>query len=105
MAGVCAQLNCETNILEKWLTQLVLADGNQSLAAKPGFHGDPPQRAGFGMTAVRRSSDHPPKPCRPQPKIDLAGELPVDPGPHFTKLKPCPVCLKTKSSDRNSHEN
>jgi hypothetical protein len=51
---------------------LVLADGNQSLAAKPGFHGDPPQRGGFGMRAVRRFPDHPPKSCGQQPEIDLA---------------------------------
>jgi len=47
-------------------------DGNQSLAAKSGFHGDPPQGGGFGMRAVRRFSDHLPKPGKQQPKIDLA---------------------------------
>jgi len=51
---------------------LVLADGDQSLAAEPGFHGDPPQRGGSGLTAVRRFSDHLPKLGEQQPKNGLA---------------------------------
>ncbi len=35
-----------------------MADGDQSLAAEPGFHGDPPQSGGSGLTTVRRLSGH-----------------------------------------------
>jgi hypothetical protein len=47
---------------------LVLADGDQSPAAEPGFHEDPPQRGGSGVTAIRRYPDHLPKLREQQPK-------------------------------------
>ena len=33
-------------------------DGNQTLAAEPGFHSDPPRGGGFELTAVRRFPDY-----------------------------------------------
>jgi hypothetical protein len=50
---------------------LVLADGNQALAAEPGFHGDPPQGGGAGMISVHQFSDHCSELLEPQPKILL----------------------------------
>jgi hypothetical protein len=47
---------------------LVLADGDQSPVAEPGFHEDPPQRGGSGVTAIRRFPDHLPKLREQQPK-------------------------------------
>jgi len=35
-----------------------LTDGNQALAAEPGFHSDPPRGGGFEVTAIRRLSEH-----------------------------------------------
>jgi len=35
-----------------------LADGNQSLAAEPGFHSNPPRRGGFEVSAIRRFPDY-----------------------------------------------
>jgi hypothetical protein len=35
-----------------------LADGNQSLAAEPGFHSDPPRGGGFEVSAIRRFPDY-----------------------------------------------
>ena len=51
---------------------MVLTDGDQSLAAKPGFHGNPPQRGRSGMAAIRSFSDHLPKLCEQQPENGLA---------------------------------
>ena len=33
-------------------------DGNQILAAEPGFHSDPPRRGGFEVSAIRRFPDY-----------------------------------------------
>jgi len=51
---------------------LVLTDGDQSLAAEPGFHSDPPCRGGFEVTAMRRVSDHRSELAEQQPENGLA---------------------------------
>jgi len=49
-----------------------LTDSNQSLAAEPGFHRDPPRSGGFGVMAIRRVSDHRSELLEQQPKNGLA---------------------------------
>ena len=51
---LCDQFNCESKVLIKRVAHLVLRDGNQALAAEPGFHCDPPKVAGLVVMAVRR---------------------------------------------------
>jgi hypothetical protein len=51
---------------------LVLADGNQILAAEPGFHSDPPQRGGSVLRAIRRLPDHRSELAEQQPENGLA---------------------------------
>jgi hypothetical protein len=50
---------------------LVLPDGDQSLAAEPGFHGHPPQRGDSAVIILRPASDYPPKIFEQQPENDL----------------------------------
>ena len=47
-------------------------DGNQTLAAEPGFHSDPPRGGGFELTAVRRFPDYRSELCEQQPENGLA---------------------------------
>jgi len=56
------------------LTQLASGfdDGYQSLAAKPGFHYDPPCSGGSGVMAIRHFSDHRSELLEQQPKNGLA---------------------------------
>jgi len=57
-----------------------LTDVNQTLAAEPGYHSDPPRRGGFEVTAVRRVSDHRSELLEQQPKNVMAlayGPVPV----------------------------
>ena len=51
---------------------MVLTDSNQSLAAEPGFHSDPPRRGGSEASAIRRLSDHRSEPVEQQPENGLA---------------------------------
>jgi hypothetical protein len=51
---------------------LVLADGDQVLAAEPGFHSDPPRGGGFEVSAVRRISDHRSELGEQQPENGMA---------------------------------
>jgi hypothetical protein len=57
---LCVQVNYETQFFDNGLTLLflVLADGDQILAAEPGFHRDPPRGGGLEVRAVRRIPDH-----------------------------------------------
>lgn len=56
---------------------LVLANGDQALAAEPGFHGDTPSRGVSVGIAIGHGSDHLPEVTEQQPENDLA----VGPGP------------------------
>jgi len=47
-------------------------DGNQTLAAEPGVHRDPPRGGGFELTAVRRFPDYRSELCEQQPENGLA---------------------------------
>ena len=49
-----------------------MTDGNQALAAEPGFHSDAPRGGGFEVTAIRRLSDHRPELLEQQPENGLA---------------------------------
>jgi hypothetical protein len=49
-----------------------MMDGNQTLAAEPGFHSDPPRRGGFEVSAIHRISDYRPKPLEQQPENGMA---------------------------------
>jgi hypothetical protein len=51
---------------------LVLLNGDQSLAAEPGFHGHSPERGDSAVIILRHASDHPPKLFEQQPENDLA---------------------------------
>ena len=51
---------------------MVLPDGDQALAAEPGFHGDPPQSGGCGLTALRHLSGHYSELVDQQPENGLA---------------------------------
>jgi len=48
-----------------------LTDGNQSLAAEPSFHSDPPRCGGFEVMTIRYFPDHGFEPDEQQPKILL----------------------------------
>jgi len=58
-----------------------LTDGDQSLAAKPSFHSDPPQRGRSGVTAIRRFSNHRPELPEQQPENGLENGLALAFGP------------------------
>jgi hypothetical protein len=45
-----------------------MADGDQALAAEPGFHGDPPPGGGSGVITVHRLFDHRPELTEQQSK-------------------------------------
>ena len=47
-------------------------DGNQTLAAEPGVHRDPPRGGGFELTAVRRFPDYRSELCEQQSENGLA---------------------------------
>ena len=47
-------------------------DGNQTLAAEPGFHSDPPRGGGFEVSAIRRFPDYRSELCEQQSENDLA---------------------------------
>ena len=49
-----------------------MTDGDQALAAEPGFDGDPPQRGGWAVIAERRLSGHYSEPVEQQPENGLA---------------------------------
>jgi len=49
-----------------------LTDSNQSLAAEPGFHGDPPHCGGSRVTSIRRFSEHRSELLEQQPENGLA---------------------------------
>jgi hypothetical protein len=51
---------------------LVLTDGNQILAAEPGFHSDPPRGGGFEVSAIRCFPDHRSELAAQQPENGLA---------------------------------
>jgi hypothetical protein len=51
---------------------LVLANGDQALAAEPGFHGQPPQGGGTVMMFLRHAYDHLPKILEQQRENGLA---------------------------------
>jgi len=51
---------------------MVLANGDQALAAEPGFHGDPPQGGGRAVIVFRHASDYLPKLVEQQPENGLA---------------------------------
>ena len=53
---------------------MVLRDGNQALAAEPGFHGDPPKVAGLVVMAVRRFFEYRSEPLEQQPENGLKGK-------------------------------
>jgi hypothetical protein len=50
---------------------LVLANGDQALAAEPGFHGDPPQGRGRVVIIIRHAPDYPAKLAEQQPENGL----------------------------------
>ncbi|MEI6077257.1 MAG: hypothetical protein WCS94_16880 [Verrucomicrobiota bacterium] len=54
---------------------MVLADGDQVLAAETGFHSDPPRRGGFEVSIVRRIPDHRSEPGAQQPENGMALRL------------------------------
>jgi hypothetical protein len=57
---------------------LFLADGDQALAAEPGFHGNPPQGGGGAAIAGRRRSDHYSEAVEQQPENGVAlAEVPT----------------------------
>ena len=71
---LCDQFNCESKVLIKRVAHLVLRDGNQALAAEPGFHGDPPKVAGLVVMAVRRFFEYRSEPLEQQPENGLKGK-------------------------------
>ena len=63
------------------------ADGDQSLVAEPGFHGESPERSGAKVKPVRRASDSLPKVMEQQSERADAASLALSPAAWFPLLR------------------